>query len=454
MSSTTITSSSNPSRSLAKEHLRLTAWERFMLVDDLPNFPMTCHIRFWFAGVLDRPAFAAAAAHSLARHPSLAAALDTSRQVPEWILHHDDLKPNILEVAPDAGTDRRRFSRPNLGIEFRIIHQPNGCQINVRFHHSVCDGIGIFAAMEDLLTDYRLRTSPDAPITQSPTPDNFDLRDPLKWARQRGVRGLLNDLSRIIPFILRLPSVLGIGDRHERHASSMSDTCSVERRILTAEQTRGLASRARASGATINDLLVSEMFATLGSDSHKDLRTGGNTIRVAVPISMRDERHQNMMAANCVSMVFLDRSIQQSQKDRGLLKGIAAELDGVKKSGTGHAMHRALSWMLAIPGAIELMLKAPWRQSTIVLTNLGRPFATSHLRDAGNSAGKLSAGGLTLESLDTIPPLRRGTAIALSVNGYGGCMSLSLHHDERFVSAAAAARVLDAYVEKILSARD
>ena len=66
--------------------LPLVAFERYMLADDRPEYPMTFTLTLRLAGTVDREAFEAAVDEALARHPLLVALVEgSSRRRPRWV---------------------------------------------------------------------------------------------------------------------------------------------------------------------------------------------------------------------------------------------------------------------------------------------------------------------------------------------------------------------------------
>ena len=86
--------------------------------------------------------------------------------------------------------------------------------------------------------------------------------------------------------------------------------------------------------------------------------------------------------------------------------------------------------------------------ATAILTNLGRPFADSKLT---GSDGKLRVGDITLESVETLPPVRPKTSAIFSVNYYGGSLSVTLRYDSTVFTLDTARKLLERFTAQIQS---
>jgi len=425
-------------------------FDAYMLCDDSPTYPMTCHIRFWFDRCPDRSQFTNALIAALQRHPLLSA---HSRTRSFWRLPAFDLKPvneknigevfdfreddEILEVRPMIQPDiRTRFfvrkacKRP-YQLTSSIDASGNGYIFIVQFHHAVSDGIGIFNFFEDLIELYAGQEPSQRRDARSLLGrGTYHLTLP-KW-----IRRLKYDWERYrLFFKSRAESLFTEGPVSQ--AAAPIDA--YVRRIWTKEEMKTFAADAKARGVTVNDLLVTRYFMSLAAwQKQKPIWKKG--IRISVPMNLRLPEDDIVPAANIVSMVFLDRGGELLNNETELLKTVVTEMLRIKECRQGLAMVRLMDWFVRVPGLMPLYFSLPICQATSVLTNLGRPFHTSNLM---GKDGLLKAGDITLQSVDTLPPVRKLTAISLSVNSYGGRFSMTLRYDARVMQEESAIRLID-----------
>jgi hypothetical protein len=67
-------------------------------------------------------------------------------------------------------------------------------------------------------------------------------------------------------------------------------------------------------------------------------------------------------------------------------------------------------------------------RATSMLTNLGKPLLRLGLP---GEEGKILAGGLRLEHLDVVGPIRFGMPLSFAVAEYGGELRMTAHYDSR-----------------------
>jgi hypothetical protein len=135
-------------------------------------------------------------------------------------------------------------------------------------------------------------------------------------------------------------------------------------------------------------------------------------------------------------MCFLDRSPSQLEDPARLLRGIVQETTYIKDHFMGHALIMVATFFGKIKGGVHWLMqpRLVWRCfSTAVLSNLGDPLKGSSL--PRNARGEIVAGGLTLEQVELLPPVRPGTMLAIGVVTYAGSTSLAFHFDHTEIEA-------------------
>jgi hypothetical protein len=418
--------------------LKLTAWEKFMMADDRVGWPMTCHIRFWLSGPPLRRRLEKALSRVFDFHPLLYAkpAASQTGSDPTWI---QSSKPVLEWYTCRVALDKMADERDRFATRWILQTTPDETILIVRFHHAVSDGIGIFSAFEDLVRFYNSSTTDEAHVDETDVMhakiQKLHLRDarPLK----NGLKQILWNMQRIMPFVMRLPNVERPWNVRMRDSNQMPRWTTV-RSFGTADNMAAITQAAKASRCTVNDLMVTAMFEALSATAP----SAKGWWRVGVPVSMREPAHETMSAANCVSMVFLDRRQLTLENKRALIRSVERELSLVKQRKTGDALWLVMRWLTRWPRLLEVLLGSPFSQCSAVLTNLGRPFHGSE---------NIHGLDFRLESLDTIPPLRRGTCLALSVNSYARVPSYTLHYDDRAVGDESAREFLRRWVEALNS---
>ena len=153
-----------------------------MFVDDRPTHPMTFVVQLRMAGQLDREAFSNAIESSLARHPLLTAIIGLAKGGKDCWIKAPNLEPVLdwgslddpLEFPNDEFIDLRK----ETGLRIFVRHDDDSAVITAQFHHAVCDGIGSYQYLGDLLHDYAISTG----ATNLPAPADL----PHKRLKDRG----------------------------------------------------------------------------------------------------------------------------------------------------------------------------------------------------------------------------------------------------------------------------
>ncbi|MFN9877023.1 MAG: hypothetical protein ACK557_00975, partial [Planctomycetota bacterium] len=90
-------------------------------------------------------------------------------------------------------------------------------------------------------------------------------------------------------------------------------------------------------------------------------------------------------------------------------------------------------------------------RATSMLTNLGKPLLRLGLP---TERGKILTGGLRLEELDVVGPIRFGMPLSFAVAEYGGELRLTAHYDGRRLTAEQVECLLGELRERILRLPD
>ena len=165
--------------------LPLSTFERYMLLDDRPDYPMVFVVQLKLSGEIRRPAFESSFEEALSRHPLLCALLRRpARSGPEWMLAEDQ-RPAVDWDVLGAAIGSPRGERIDLGSEVGLrvwVRQGDGAaEVTLQFHHACCDGIGALRFIGHLLAAYGTRTaSADRRPTLHPC-------DPASLVRPRAV---------------------------------------------------------------------------------------------------------------------------------------------------------------------------------------------------------------------------------------------------------------------------
>ncbi len=365
--------------------LPLTTMEEFLYWEDRPAYPWSCFVRLRFSGCLDRKAFESAVRTVLARHPLLAAKVETAgRGRLRWSAVEDPAPAIKWESAPIGGPfppATRLDLRREIGIRFHVRTDATATEAIIQFHHACCDGVGIALVVRDLLVAYAVANG------TVPSRARLTALDPGKLAG-RGRFGLtLGKLLRMAPkqlvgllgarqFLMRKPAPLVPHSVCPNDGPLPEPYPAIVHHLFDRQSAAGIRKAAVRQGVTSNDLLARDLFLALAEwRLRQNIVDDGSWLRMMIPMSLRTADDRLMPAANMVSSVFLDRRGPDFADADLLLRGIHEEMDLIKRTAPGFYLYFFHGHLPAVPGRIG---EAGSR---------GQMYHLLHLHEFGNSIG-------------------------------------------------------------------
>lgn len=349
-----------------------------------------------------------------------------------------DVDPlQVVECPDGAALDRLRtvLYAPPIALDtapgFRVAlaRRPGGDLVLLSTSHIVADGVGTVRLMQSIARAYRSEPDPADPL---PLPQARDLASFLaprtrreKWARQREglrrVREALDPPSRI--------AVLGGADG--------DGFGFVFRTLDIGETTPGLTQRA--SGTTINDVLVAALHLTVQFWNTKhDMPT--DRIGVQIPINVRPADRSWDVVSNLTSMF----SVSTEPDDRADLATatavVAEQTQKIRRNDRAYGLYDLLRATKKAPLAVKravprlIQLAGDRFVDTAMLSNLGRIPQPPTLAAKGNSGPP---------ELWFSPPCDPTCSVAIGVATVGQRLSLVARYRYDQFDAGAAEEFID-----------
>ena len=313
--------------------LTLTPFE-WTMSNELSGSVMEFVIRLCCTGPTDVERFNEAITRALTQHPLLQAnATFGPTHLKSFWQAATDAAPDIqwIDGDPLPGRGATDDYQPiDLSDEtgFRFYgwqYQSDGfprTEMRFVFHHACCDGKGAISFIEHVLCYYKLLKEGKCDAMPS-----FDGDSILNRGERASYKTSIGDRirrtfvvkpKRVANMLFAIPLSL---DASEISADQLADPpcqCSV---TLDETTTKKLGDYAASVGATTNLVLARELFHVLGerleSGESKSVGSrGANLLRLMIPFSLRDEMHQRMPAANCVSMAYLEARLDSLDHDK------------------------------------------------------------------------------------------------------------------------------------------
>jgi hypothetical protein len=432
--------------------LPLTPFETYMYLDGLAGNSMVFAIQLEVEGELDLDALAAGVAFAARRHPLSRAVVQSSIFGGlSWRLT-DDVRPEIH--FEDAGVPSPTWNRsPDLtrqsGVCVVVNRRSSGATITVQFHHTCSDGVGGLQWIEDMLAQYALLKGTAsselklAEIDAGRLTDRGRYRVPSYQGRQWWVWGL----RELYSFFCQVPTPLAVPTTRELPDGEQAR--GMIQHQFTAAETQRLRSIAETRDAALNDLLLSDLFATI-AEWNETLAPGGDRwYRVTMPTSLRERDDANTPATNLISYTLLNqRHATASGNPERLLEYVKGESDELRRMPRGTMFLDGIAIATAIPGVVRTCMRLPLCLSTAVLTNVGDPCRRFTVRFP-REGSLIRVGNLRVTKFGGVPPLRRKTHASFGVNTYAGRLTLNLHMTPERYRPADVRNFLNAYVERL-----
>jgi NRPS condensation-like uncharacterized protein len=432
----------------------LTLFERFMLGDDRPQYPLVFQADLCFEGGVDPAAMQQAFRFASGRHPLLRSTIRGEGRAAEWVTAARGWPELAIFDGTAAGEPSLQAIDLNRspGLRGWMRKTAVGWDVKLLFHHACCDGQGARMFIQDLVLAYALLRD----VSKSPTPffpldvTELDRRGrypaPLGRARQLGWK-----LQNVVQFFRRCP----VPTAHDSTVSDKEDAdvgdgnrlgiCS---HTFSAEESAELQAPSRRAAASLNDVAVAILFSVLGSWQRSHGGDPKSWLRISVPCDLRGRDDERMPAANRFSYVFLNRRLGDCESWEALLEGVQSELQERLQTRFGVNFLSHLERLARRPRLMRWMLGRKTCFSTAVLTNLSDPSRRLRKRLPVDENRFFWLDDARCYDIRVrVPPLRPKTHWGICILEYAGRMTVTFQYDRSTLSADEAERLLGRYIE-------
>ena len=432
--------------------------------------PMTFAICLVFKGELGLDSLKASVVEAALSHPLLTSCVRSSDEAlsiyqasPKeltWV--PSDLPPEInLLSLDDSGTpvslnsqsDKFDLSREN---GFKVVVSERGQETDVHFlfHHAVCDGLGGFKFVEEVLARYHATiTKTEVQLTKVDA-ESLKLRNSncetlLPWYRRLIRYGCVLP-RRIFGMVGQTPAFVAAKMPTRESITNQPVSAALEMPSLTlsVDQTAAISQYAKTYQSSTNELLIHRLFKVLFEWNQNSAADERGKLRIIVPFSLRSSNHETMPAANCVSMVYVDAG--NSPDGIGPLDQISKQIEYIRKWQIKYSWNQTASFAFRSKRLESLLRRQSGRHlCTTVLSNLGQPFKRSVL--PAQEDGRLGVGDLTLQSVHIAAPTTTNTIVTFGVVFYAGRLTLTMNYNKAKMSRADAQTLMNLWSESLCS---
>jgi hypothetical protein len=437
--------------------LKIAAFELYMVLDDRPLFPMTCHFPLRFSGRLDPKAFEKALSLTLQRHPMLAANVKEIDGDLNWVAAEDIMPPidygKINDPLQFPNSEQIDLYR-ETGLRIWVRTGEDRVLIQLQIHHACTDGAGAYQFVEDLLCAYHYLAQQNAERPDAISWRAVDLsliadRNRLGLTRWQMLRRLPADVWGFVYgfgiFLLLRPAALASPGPPEPSEDELNCVPEFVTHSFAGEQVRDLIAAAKQSRGTLTDLVLRDVF--LGMDDwnrrHGALQRT-RPLRIMVPTDLRGPRDANLPACNLVGMYNLDRFMWMFRKAKRLMTSIRLESRILKFFNFGISFVRTIQVVTYSKWWTAKMLRTDI--TTTVVSNVGRLFTSTPLP---RSDGKLVCGDMVLDEVECAPPVRSSMNATFALVTYAGKCTLMMNYDRRNLTRQAAESLKNTIVSRL-----
>jgi NRPS condensation-like uncharacterized protein len=439
--------------------LAFTPFERLMLLDDRPDYPMTIHVELGFTGRLDKTVFVAAMEQAIARHPLLGARIGWRGRWPYWLgpslsparIAWQESEPPLHPMRP---TQIDLVGGP--GVEAHVYAGAEKTSVLALFHHSCCDGQGARRFLFDLVSAYDRIALGEQSARERARMDTLlaeRLRRRSEFAagpervESEAQTSFWEKTKNAFAYVTTQPERLA--GPLARSALSSHKKPLVHNVLLEIDETANLRKRAQEEGATFNDVAVAKLMQVCADWNRRhEQAPESRHVRVCMPTDLRLKDDDSLPAANRTGYAFLTRQFAATRDWSKLLASVRDETNYIKDYRVGLDLVTHMAVIQKVPLLLPLYLKYARCQTTTVLTNLGD--ATRRLRRRfPMDAGRMVIGGCPLDFVKVTPPVRPGTRAGWGMCICGGRLAISLLTDPFTFDDDAAQQLLDAYVSSL-----
>ncbi|MDR1291630.1 MAG: condensation domain-containing protein [Planctomycetaceae bacterium] len=429
--------------------LPLTVFEKYMLLDDSPAYPMDSFRYLRFSGEFDIELFELSIASVVRFQPLLSSRIRHDKWL-GFIWEQIDQPLFIKKINTNASTADSPVPEQidifnEAGFKVYIVSGSDGYSVLFQFHHTVSDGLGEMDLIADILTDYNDRVNGKIPIenTRNLDPSLLKYRGSSGLTIAKYFRFFIDTAFTTNQLLFRFPSPILPCTKRDLSVYD-EDYYKYIASELSTELTSDYFSFAKKNKVTVNDLLISDLFLSM----NKFRQECGNSrrkawMRISMPISLRGEEHKMMPASNNVTMVFLDRRNSDCADAEKLLRGVNRETQWIKRAEQKHVLLLSLRICDLMPHGLELMLWSMACRATVVLSNLGKVF--DKVQVPRRFDGCLVVGNAILEEVNASPPIRFGTLASISALTYAGKLRIILRFDKKNLPKEKATQLLEIY---------
>ena len=451
----------------------LNSVDKALLALDTPNERIVFHFLVTILGEVDPAKLSHAISLAVRAHPTMSSILRIKpfRSFREEVSGFDGEILTVRDtVGPQEGNgsapadsnadheeallhwiNRPMNPRENLPLKVLLLrHALHNCTAVFTFHHSAADGLRALCFIREVIANYNeertARALPDEDTCSCHRRDEvLSLIQNSRGTTKHFYLKLLRNLfDRFVIGPLSPPTRLF----HDKSDRPSGDISFLRRTIHPVQLTR-LSSEAKASGATVNDLLLASCFRTVEEWNRMHGRKS-RKISIMVPVDLNRGSSGNVVS-NQVSYI----SPFTRRKDRADPSALLKRTSGARVNLLRNSNHVSIVYLTYLISFLPLpvlrmiartFLLTEIYVDSILLTNLGSIWPRSDIE-----GGKTRLGSAVVYEVTAIAPVITPFRASILAGKYGGALTLSLGYRTSLISHDKARSFMDLLVDRLLS---
>lgn len=461
--------------------------EKFLVLDDRPECPMTSFIELHFASELQIDLLKKALLATVHQHPLLASRLIEIDGQMHWD-YDPNFVPQLRRLSEDTILDPPSESprwidlRKEPGCQYWYGtktgvdgQDKKKCRLVIQLHHATCDGVGLRRVLIDTLSEYASLTLPAQEESSNAMPAEGLPAEAIAKVERRKKRDALDptrlllraDFSEIeakpvkVPitgweklknayyFYLQKPRPLKSAHPNDSNETVLPSQLNepLRHHIFDETTSERILTCCRKNEVSLNDLSLTILFRTC---RHWNLLRGAGgprtRIRVLMPFDLRSRSDLKTPATNRLSFSFLGRTHRECEDWPTLLASVQTETQWIKQSRVYMDFLHGLAAISPFPKRLDRMIRWNRNMCTSVLTYTGD--ITRGMKNYfPEENGRRRVGDSHLENILIAPPARENTNISMGVCINWGQICLSVNWNRVEMSDRDSTEFLQIYAD-------
>lgn len=440
--------------------LPLSPIEKYLVLDDQPECPMTSFVELHFVSPLQRKVLTEALCQTVHKHPLLSSTLVDINGHLNWqydprfvpVLRDPATEPILVPsdwLDNDQPSPRPIDLRTEPGCRFWYQDDERGkhAVLTIQLHHAACDGVGLRRALIDALGAYAEMTGNPSQVEQTERKirkrkreqiepnrllDRADFSE-LKSKPAKETQSLWRKIANAHFFHFQRPQPL-LGATPKKLAGNHSAQPLAHHAFDLAMSER-LQDTCKQHEIGINDLMLTVLFRVCQRwNQSRGITHDGTRIRILMPVDLRGRSDLQMPATNRLSFAFLGRTHRRCDDWKVLLEGVQKETQMNKDTRVYMDFLDALAGLAPHPKWFRRAINYSRNMTTTVLTYTG-DISRGMKNYFPEKDGRRQVGDSYLEHIFVAPPAHENTNITLGVCINWGQICISANWNRAEITA-------------------